>query len=119
MLGKKLRLCSSVSFGSYSQTVPQEARIRVGLPIFVSFTSLICIQHCLYQQETAVLTHYFATVILLGNDSETNNETTAIVTQQLRKYTTIREQLLGSGPHSTTAVLLEAVFSKLSAQRLY
>jgi hypothetical protein len=48
---------------------------------------------------------------LLGNNCETNNETTAIATQQLRKYATGLDLLLGSGPHATVEVLLEAVFS--------
>jgi hypothetical protein len=38
---------------------------------------------------------------LLGNDRETNNETTAIDTQQLRKYATVLEPLPGSGPRAT------------------
>jgi hypothetical protein len=42
-----------------------------------------------------------------------NNETTATARQQLRKYATVLEPLLGSGP------LLEAVLSMLSAPRLY
>jgi hypothetical protein len=35
---------------------------------------------------------------LLGNDRETNNETMVIAMQQLRKYATVLEPLLGSGP---------------------
>jgi hypothetical protein len=38
---------------------------------------------------------------LLGNDHETNNETTAIAMQQLRKYATVLEPLLGSGQRAT------------------
>jgi hypothetical protein len=56
---------------------------------------------------------------LLGNDRETNNETTAISMQQFRKYTTVLEPLLGSGPRATTEKLLEAVFSLSSSLRLY
>jgi hypothetical protein len=37
---------------------------------------------------------------LLGNDRETNDETAAIAGQQLRKYATVLEQLLGSGPRA-------------------
>jgi hypothetical protein len=48
--------------------------------------------------------------LLLGNDLETNNETTAIAKQQLRKYATVLEPLLGSGPHASMEVLLQAVF---------
>jgi hypothetical protein len=48
---------------------------------------------------------------LLGNDRETNNETTTIAMQQLRKYATVLELLLGSRPRATMEVLLEAVFS--------
>jgi hypothetical protein len=48
---------------------------------------------------------------LLGNDRETNNETTAIARQQLCKYATILEPLLGGGPGAAVEVLLEAVFS--------
>jgi hypothetical protein len=55
----------------------------------------------------------------LGNDSETNNETTTIARQQLRKYTTVLESLLGSGHRATIEILLEAVFSLWSAPRLY
>jgi hypothetical protein len=46
---------------------------------------------------------------LLDNDHETNNKTTAIVMQQLCKYPTVLEPLLGSGPRATMKVLLEAV----------
>jgi hypothetical protein len=45
---------------------------------------------------------------LLG---ETNNETTAIAMQQLRKYATVLETLLGSGPRTAMELLLKAVFS--------
>jgi hypothetical protein len=48
---------------------------------------------------------------LLGSDRKTNNETTAIVRQHLRKYAKVLEPLLGSGPRATMEVLLEAVFS--------
>jgi hypothetical protein len=54
---------------------------------------------------------------LLGNDCETN-ETTAIARQQLRKYATGLEPLLGSSPRATMEVLLEAVFSTWSSPRL-
>jgi hypothetical protein len=52
---------------------------------------------------------------LLGNDRETNNKTTAIVRRQLPKYQTVLEPLLRSGPRAT----MDAVFSMLSAPRLY
>jgi hypothetical protein len=45
------------------------------------------------------------------NDGETNNETTASAMQQLRKYATILEPLLGRGPRPTMEALLEGVFS--------
>jgi hypothetical protein len=48
---------------------------------------------------------------LLGNDRETNNKTMAIARQQLRKYATVLELLLGSSLHATVKVLLEVVFS--------
>jgi hypothetical protein len=47
---------------------------------------------------------------LLGNDSETNKETTAIGRQQRRKYGTVLESFLDSGLPSTMEVLLVAVF---------
>jgi hypothetical protein len=52
---------------------------------------------------------------LLGNDRETNKELTAISMQQLRKYATVPEPLLGRGPRATMEVLLEAVLSMWSA----
>jgi hypothetical protein len=52
---------------------------------------------------------------LLGNESETNNKTTATAKQQLRKYTTILKPLLGSGLRVTMEILLEEV----STPRLY
>jgi hypothetical protein len=55
---------------------------------------------------------------LLCNDRETNNDTTVIVRQQLCKYATVLELLLGSGPRSKMEVLLEAVFSMWSAPKL-
>jgi hypothetical protein len=39
--------------------------------------------------------------------------------QQLRKYATVLELLLGSGPRATREVLLEAVFYFWSAPSLY
>jgi hypothetical protein len=48
---------------------------------------------------------------LLGNDRKINNETTAIARQQLCKYATVLEPLLGSGLRITMEALLEAVFS--------
>jgi hypothetical protein len=63
--------------------------------------------------------HIVAYNSLLGNDSETENETTAIARQQLRKYSTILERLLGSDPRATLEVLMEAVFSIWSAPMLY
>jgi hypothetical protein len=45
----------------------------------------------------------------LGNDLETNNETTAIAMQQLRKYATAVEPLLGIGLRATMEGLLEAL----------
>jgi hypothetical protein len=47
---------------------------------------------------------------LLGNEGETNN-TVAIARQQLRKYATVLEPFLCSGPYTTMEILLEAVFS--------
>jgi hypothetical protein len=47
---------------------------------------------------------------LLGNDREAK-ETRAITRQQLRKYATVLEPLLGSGPRAAMEVQLEAVFS--------
>jgi hypothetical protein len=47
---------------------------------------------------------------LLGNNCETNNET-AIAIQQLLKYSTVLELLLGSGLHAAVEILLEVVFS--------
>jgi hypothetical protein len=41
---------------------------------------------------------------LLSNDRE-SNETTAIARQELRKYVTVLEPLLGSGPRATVEVL--------------
>jgi hypothetical protein len=55
---------------------------------------------------------------LLGNDRETN-VTTAIVRQQLRKYATLPELLLGIGPRAKKEVLLETVIFMWSATRLY
>jgi hypothetical protein len=55
---------------------------------------------------------------LLGNDRKINSKTTAIAMQQLRKYDTVLESLLGSGLQ-TLEVLLEAVFSVYSTPRLY
>jgi hypothetical protein len=48
---------------------------------------------------------------LLGNNRKTKNKSIAIAMQQLRKYATILEPLLGSCPLATMEVLLEAVFS--------
>jgi hypothetical protein len=56
---------------------------------------------------------------LLGNCSESNSEVTAIARQQLCKYATILEPLLGSSPRATMEVLLEAVFSMWSAPMSY
>jgi hypothetical protein len=42
-----------------------------------------------------------------------------IARQQLRKYATVLESLLGSGPRATMEVQLEAVFCMWSAPRLY
>jgi hypothetical protein len=56
--------------------------------------------------------------MLLGNDRE-RNETMAIAMQQLRKYSTVLELLLGSGPTPRTELLLEVMFSMWSAPRLY
>jgi hypothetical protein len=47
---------------------------------------------------------------LQGNDRETN-ETTTIARQQLLKYATVLESLLGSGLRAIVEVLLEVVFS--------
>jgi hypothetical protein len=46
---------------------------------------------------------------LLGKTCETE-ETNATARQQLRKYATLLEPLLGSGPRTTIRVLSEAVF---------
>jgi hypothetical protein len=46
---------------------------------------------------------------LLGNDSE-RNEITAIASQHLRKYATVMEPLLGSGPRAMMKVLKKVVF---------
>jgi hypothetical protein len=48
---------------------------------------------------------------LLGNDHETNNETSGIAKQQFCKYATVLEPLLGSDPITKMEVLLKAVFS--------
>jgi hypothetical protein len=48
---------------------------------------------------------------LLGNDCETNKETTIIASQQLRKYATVLEPLLGISLGGTTEVLSKVVFS--------
>jgi hypothetical protein len=55
---------------------------------------------------------------LLGNDCETNNETMAITRQHIRKYATILEKFLGSGPRATMEVLLEAVFSMIRSEAI-
>jgi hypothetical protein len=47
---------------------------------------------------------------LLGNTRVTNNDTTGNAMQQLRKYTTVLEPLLGSGRRATMEVLLKDVF---------
>jgi hypothetical protein len=49
--------------------------------------------------------------LFLCNDRETNNETTAIAMQELHKYASILDPLLGSGLCATMDVLLEAVVS--------
>jgi hypothetical protein len=51
--------------------------------------------------------------LLLGNDRKTNNEITTIAMQHLRKYATKLEPLLGSGPHATLEMLLQAMFPML------
>jgi hypothetical protein len=50
------------------------------------------------------------TWLLIGNNRETNSETLAISRQQLHKYATVLELLLGSGPRTTMEVLLERCF---------
>jgi hypothetical protein len=55
---------------------------------------------------------------LLANDREIN-QTTAIARQQLHKYATVLQPVLGSDPRAPMEVLLEAVFSLCSAPRLY
>jgi hypothetical protein len=52
---------------------------------------------------------------MLDNDRETNNETTAIALQQLRKHWTVLKPLLDSDQRATMEVPLEAVFSIWSA----
>jgi hypothetical protein len=47
---------------------------------------------------------------LPGNDRETNNETMAIARQQLHKYETVLQPLLGSGPHTKMEVLWKRCF---------
>jgi hypothetical protein len=47
---------------------------------------------------------------LLGNDRETNNETTVIAKQQLRKYATLLEPFLGSGPRNNGNTAGSCVF---------
>jgi hypothetical protein len=54
---------------------------------------------------------------LVGNDRETNNETTAIAMQQLRKYATVLETLQDSGPRATSEVGSGVFYG--SAPRLY
>jgi hypothetical protein len=56
---------------------------------------------------------------LLGDDRETNIETTAIAKEKLHKYGTVLEPLLGRSLRTTMELLLEAVFSVWSALRLY
>jgi hypothetical protein len=55
---------------------------------------------------------------LLGNDRQTNNDTTAIVMQQRRKYATVLQPLLGSDPRESMDVLLEAVFSVICSEAI-
>jgi hypothetical protein len=55
---------------------------------------------------------------LLGYDSQTNNETTAIAMQQFRKYARVRVPLLRRGTR-TAIELLEAVFSMQSVPRCF
>jgi hypothetical protein len=50
---------------------------------------------------------------------ETNNETTVLIGQQLRKYATLLELFLGSDLREILEVLLEAAFSIWSASRSY
>jgi hypothetical protein len=57
--------------------------------------------------------------LLLCNDREANNETTAIARQQLRKYAKALEPLLGSGPRATMEILLEMVIFMWPAPRLF
>jgi hypothetical protein len=47
---------------------------------------------------------------LLGHDRETNNKTTAIAMEELRKYAGLLKPLLGSGLLATMEVLLEELF---------
>jgi 7,8-dihydro-6-hydroxymethylpterin-pyrophosphokinase len=49
--------------------------------------------------------------LLLCNDHKTNNETTAIAMQQLHKYASVLDPLIGSGLCATMDILLEAVVS--------
>jgi hypothetical protein len=48
---------------------------------------------------------------MLGNDYETNKQTTIIAVQRIHNLAVLLEELLGSGPHASMEVLLEAVFS--------
>jgi hypothetical protein len=54
----------------------------------------------------------------LGNKLKAKEKTT-IAREQIRKYATVLEPLLDSSPRSTMEVLLEAVFSMWSPQKLY
>jgi hypothetical protein len=55
---------------------------------------------------------------LLGNDREANNETTAIASQQLRKYTAVLEPLLGSGPRNNGSTVGSGVFYVVRSKAL-
>jgi hypothetical protein len=54
--------------------------------------------------------------ILWHIDHKTNNGTMAIARQQLCKYTTVLELLLGSGPRATIELLFVVVFLWLHSE---
>jgi hypothetical protein len=62
-------------------------------------------------KATCILWHIHVDPFL-SNDRETNNMTTAVAMQQVRKYATVLEPLLGDGPHAKMETLLEGVFSR-------
>jgi hypothetical protein len=57
--------------------------------------------------------------LLLGNDRETNNETTNVARKLFCKYATVLKPLLDNRPCATVEILLEAVLSIWPAPALY